>query len=163
MNPQTPPRSGIKRSISDSTLFPDEPSQASKITEFDSPRSSRLFQSGEPESFESRPAGQGTTPSPVDEPEQATAFDSMVNSSILPFIGNEVFQSLSALQTITEQDKSLKTLTARSCMTLLQQRQDLKAELKKAIDMGSYTEIRRLRAWPPSPISRCFNAQNALN
>lgn len=159
MDPQTPPRSGIKRSISDSTLFPDEPSQASKITEFDSPRSSRLFQSGEPEY---RPSGQETTP--VDEPEQDTAeFDSQVNSSILQFTGNEVLQSLSALKMITEKDECLQALTTDSCMTLLHEHPDLRVGLKKAIEMGSYTEIRRLRTWPPSPIRRCFKAQNALN
>ena len=143
MNPQAP---GIKRSASESFFFPDEPRQASKTTEFDSPRSSRLFQSGEPEPFESRPSGRGSTPSPVDKSEEDTKFDSMVIQSI-PESYSGIPGFWMALQTITKLDRRLKTLTADSCMALLVERQDLRDELEKAIEMGSFSEIRRLGTW----------------
>ena len=147
MNPQTP---GIKRPISESFLFPDEPRQASKTTEFDSPRSSRLFRSGEPEPFESRPSGRESTP-PVDKSEEDKKFDSMVIQSI-PESYSRIFEifvgMVQALQTITKLDRRLNTLTADSCMALIAERQDLRDELEKAIEMGSFSEIRRLGTWP---------------
>lgn len=169
MNPQTPPRPVIKRSLSESTLSlsPDEPRQASKTTEYDSPRSSRLFQAGEPEPFQSRSSGQETIPSPINK-QDTTTFDSIVHSSVVnKYPGDDPYLTIlrwvAALQTITEMDKCLKTLTTADCLALIHEHPDLRFKLEEAIKIGSYAEIRRLCMWPPSSIHRCFKAKIALN
>jgi len=161
MNPQTPPRPGIKRPI---TLPSDQPRQAPKITEYDSPRSSRLFQDEEPEPFGSRSSGQGTALPPVDEPEQdANTFDSVATSSIRKHPKFVIFAGLAVLQTVAELDKRLTPLTEESCWALIAEHQDLIEKLEKAMETESYTEIRRLRTWPSSSFGCWFKSQNALN
>jgi hypothetical protein len=149
MDAQTPPQSGIKRSFTESS--PDEPRQASKTTKLDSPRSGPRRSS------------------PVDELEEdAAAFDLPIASSIRGGRGESqawlvIQQQVAALVKITELDDHLTTLTEESAMVLLFQKEDLRVKLEKALEMKSYTEIRRLRTWPSSSLCCCFKSQNALN